>query len=276
MKTILVTGGTDGIGKGLVLHYLAEGCKVFAVGSSAEKGNRLMAEANNPNLVFLQANLSLVSENLRVVQAVSEQVDHLDSLVLCAASLQPQPAYIETSEGIEFTFALYYLSRYVLCYQLKDLLEKSQQPVILNVAAPGMKGEVFWDDLQMKQNYNGTNAQFHGSRLNDLLGVSFTETDTIGKIRYILFNPMAARTPGAKKMGGDNVMMKVMMTLFYKFCGKDVSELVEIIDKDIRFADTKLSAFKLDKAVDLTMETFQPENAKRLDEYTKGILKRFA
>lgn len=179
MKTVLVTGGTDGIGKGLALHYLAQGYKVFAVGSSAEKGEKLIAEASNSNLVFLQANLSLVSENLRIVKAVTEQTEALDALVLCAASLKPQPAYIETAEGIEFTFALYYLSRYVLCHQLKSLLDKAESPVILNVAAPGMKGKVFWDDLQMKQSYNGTNAQFHGSRLNDLLGVSFTETSTL-------------------------------------------------------------------------------------------------
>ena len=106
MKTVLVTGGTDGIGKGLALHYLAQGYKVFAVGSSAEKGEKLMEEANNPNLVFLQANLSLVSENLRIIKAVAEQVEVLDTLVLCAASLKPQPVYIETAEGIEFTFAL--------------------------------------------------------------------------------------------------------------------------------------------------------------------------
>ena len=235
MKTILITGGTDGIGKGLVLHYLNEGYRIFAVGSNAEKGQKLMAEANNPNLTFIQANLSLMSENLRVIKTISEQVDALDGLILCAASLKPQPEYIETAEGTEFTFSLYYLSRYVLCHQLKELLEKSPKPFILNVAAPGMKSAVSWDDLQMKQKYNGQQAQFHGSRLNDLLGVWFTQHDSAKKIRYILFNPMAARTPGAAKQAG-------------------------------------LAAYKLDKVVDLNMETFDRENAEKLERYTKGVL----
>lgn len=67
MKTILVTGGTDGIGKGLVLQYLKEGHKVFAVGRSPVKGNGLLKEAQalgkKDNLIFIPADLSLVEEN---------------------------------------------------------------------------------------------------------------------------------------------------------------------------------------------------------------------
>lgn len=247
---------------------------MFAVGSSAQKGEKLLAEANNPKLTFIQADLSLVSENIRVVKAVSEQADALDALVLCAASLQPQPEYRETVEGTEFTFSLYYLSRYVLCHQLKTLLEKASKPIIVNVAAPGMKGPVFWEDLQMKQKYNGQQAQFHGSRLNDLLGVWFTDHDHVGKIRYMLFNPMAARTPGAAKMAGDSGAMKLMMKLYYKVAGKDIGEIVEIICKNIASIEhAGLSAYKLDKPVDLAMDTFDKDNAERLNSYTEELVK---
>ena len=238
MKTVLVTGGTDGIGKGMVLHYLKEGYRVFAVGSNLEKGKRMTAEVKNKSFVFIQADLSLPAENMRVAKMVSEQTESLDALILCAASLKPQESFVETVDGTEFTFSLYYLSRYILCYQLKELLEKVQEPVIVNVAAPGMKGALHLDDPQMRKNYNGQQAQFHGSRLNDLLGVHFTQTDTVGKIRYILFNPMAARTPGAAKMAGDKGLMKLIMNLYYKFAGKDVSEIVSIICGNI--AKTKI------------------------------------
>ena len=279
MKTVLVTGGTDGIGKGMVLSYLKKGYHVFAVGTSEEKGKALINEAktyNNGKVTFIKANLSLVEENLRVAKAMADQVECLDALVLCAASLKAQPSYIETKEGIEFTFALYYLSRYVLCYQLKELLEKSDAPIIVNVAAPGMKGPVYWDDLQMKNKYDGQKAQFHGSRLNDLLGVWFCETDHVGKIKYILFNPMAARTSGAKKMAGESGMMKIMMNLYYKFMGKDVSEIVGIIEKDIEAtAQAGLAAYKLGDRVDLSMGTFEKDNAEKLDWYTKKLVEKY-
>ena len=279
MKTVLITGGTDGIGKGMALSYLSKGCHVFAVGTSENKGKALLEEAQKikkGTLTFIKADLSLVSENLRVVKAVTDQVNSLDALILCAASLKAQPAYIETMEGIEFTFSLYYLSRYILCYQLKNLLEKSDTPIIVNVAAPGMKGPVYWDDLQMKNKYDGQKAQFHGSRLNDLLGVHFCETDTSRKIKYILFNPMAARTSGAAKMAGDSGLMKFTMNLYYKLLGKDVSEIVEIINTDIeQTTQTGLSAYKLDKKVDLNMETFAKDNAEKLHKYTAALVRKF-
>lgn len=276
MKTVLITGGTDGIGKGMVLSYLAKNYHVFAVGTSENKGNALIEEAEklgSGKVTFLKANLSLVEENRRVAKIVSEQEKTLDALVLCAASLKAQPSYIETKEGIEFTFALYYLSRYILCYELKEMLEKAENPIIINVAAPGMKGPVYWEDLQMKENYDGQKAQFHGSRLNDLLGVWFCEKDLSKKIKYILFNPMAARTSGAKKMAGESGFMKVMMNFYYKFMGKDVDEIVDIINSDIeKTVKTGLSAYKLDQQVDLSMDTFELSNAEKLNRYTENLL----
>ena len=282
MKTVLITGGTDGIGRGIALSCLQKGCQVIAVGSSAEKGQRLMAEADSlgkgAQLTFLQADLSLVSENRRIIKQVSNQVPNLDALVLCAASLCPQKAYSETKEGHEFTFSLYYLSRYVLCFGLKELLEKSSNPLILNVCAPGMKGKVHWNDIQMKEKYDGQSAQFHGSRLNDLLGVSFTEKDSVKKIHYLLFNPMAARTPGAAKMGEGNPLMKAMMKLYYRLAGKDVEEIValhETLIHKLPASDSNgsgLYAYKLEQPVDLRMGTFEKEDARRLDEITAGML----
>lgn len=279
MKTTLITGGTDGIGKGLTLSYVSKGYHVFAVGTSETKGNALLEEAKKigtGKVTFIQADLSLVNENLRVVKTLIQQTTSLDALILCAASLKAQPSYMETKEGTEFTFSLYYLSRYILCYQLKSLLEKSVSPIILNVAAPGMKGPVYWDDLQMKNNYDGQKAQFHGSYLNDLLGVWFCETDTCRKIKYILFNPMAARTSGAAKMAGDNKLMRFTMNLYYKFMGKDVSEIVDIINKDMEAtAQAGLSAYKLEQKVDLSMGTFEKENAENLEKYTAELVKKF-
>lgn len=153
------------------------------------------------------------------------------------------------------------------------MLEKAENPIIINVAAPGMKGPVYWEDLQMKENYDGQKAQFHGSRLNDLLGVWFCEKDLSKKIKYILFNPMAARTSGAKKMAGESGFMKVMMNFYYKFMGKDVDEIVDIINSDIeKTVKTGLSAYKLDQQVDLSMDTFELSNAEKLNRYTENLL----
>ncbi len=281
MKTVLITGGTDGIGKSLVKCHLNNGNMVVAVGNSFDKGERLRKEAEEmgkaENLIFLQADLSLIQENKKVVSFVQNKFSHLDLLILCAASLRPQESsYQETKEGFEFTFALYYLSRYYLSYHLIPLMNQAEDPMIVNVAAPGMKGEVNVNDLQFKNNYNGQKVQFHGSRLNDLLGVSFSRKNETSKIKYMLFNPMAARTNGAKQMFDNNIVMRLLVRVYYKFKGKEPDEIVNIISKQVDSVSKKgLSAFVLEKEVDLSMKTFDEKNAMLLEQKTKEMLAKY-
>ncbi len=270
MKTILITGGTDGIGRALAEKYIAAGNRVIVVGTSEEKGKRFLTELNSKNLIFFPANLSLLRENRRLVEYVKKEFGRLDGAIFCAASLKPQESFKKTEEGYEFTFALYYLSRYYLSYALSEVME--QNGFMVNVAAPGMKGNLYLDDLQMEGSYDGQKAQFHGSRLNDLLGVQFAKSNP--KIRYILFNPMAARSSGSKKMMQGNPAMKLMMSLYYRFAGKEPSEIAEIIYEHVKNTQTdgRLHAYLLKKPVDLTMSTFDGNNAEILDLKTKDLI----
>lgn len=279
MKTILITGGTDGIGKGIAMHFLKKGERVIVVGSSSAKGDIFYNEARQlgaeGRAFFIKANLSLVKENQRIVEEVKKRFHSLDMLVLCAASLKFRKTYSETQEGFELTFGLYYLSRYILSYGLKECLEKAVNPVIMNVCAPGMKGTVNWDDLQNKNNFDSQKAQFHGSRLNDLLGVSFIQNDTIGKIKYILFNPWAVQTSGVMEMY-EQPMMKSMMKLMYKIIGKPVEKaIIPIIDLLENPPKPSLSAFKQRQEVSLEMKTFDKDNAQKLFNITTQLMREF-
>lgn len=279
MKTILITGGTDGIGKGVAMHFLKKGDRVIVVGISPEKGENFYNEAKQlgaeKRAIFLQANLSLVEENRRIVKEVKNKFQSLDMVVFCAASQKYRETSLETEEGFEFTFALYYLSRYVLSYGLKELLENAENAVILNVCAPGMKGTVTWGDIQYKDNFNSRKAMFHGSRLNDLLGVAFAQSDTKGKIKYILFNPWAVQTEGAFD-AYKNPMMKSIVKIIYKMTGKPVEEAIKPIIKLLENPKASLSAFKQEKEVSLTMKTFDKENAQKLFNITVQLLKGFS
>lgn len=62
MKTILVTGGTSGIGKALAMRFLKRGDRVIAIGSSSANGAVFCQDAHRlgagNRAVFMQANLS--------------------------------------------------------------------------------------------------------------------------------------------------------------------------------------------------------------------------
>ncbi|CAM4413284.1 hypothetical protein BAMA_16325 [Bacillus manliponensis] len=272
MKTILITGGTDGIGKGIAMDFLKKGERVIVIGSSSSKGNLFYQEAEKLNAsnraIYIQADLSLVSENKRIIKEIKENYYSLDKVIFCAT--KHNNTYIETQEGFEFSFALYYLSRFILSYGLKECLETTTNPVIINVCAPGMKGEVNWEDLQHKKSFK--NVSFHGSRLNDLLGVAFAEKDTVDKIKYILYNPWAVQTSGVFEMF-KNPLMKNLMKLSYKIIGKSVEEGIKPIMNLLENPPkASLSAFKMEKEVSLMMGTFDRENAQKLYDMTVQML----
>lgn len=58
MKTVVVTGGTDGIGRGLAAEYLRRGDEVLVIGTSAAKGTAFTG-AGGKRAHFLAADLSL-------------------------------------------------------------------------------------------------------------------------------------------------------------------------------------------------------------------------
>ena len=74
MKTILITGGTSGIGKGIAMNYLIRGYRVIVIGSSSANGDAFYKEATRlgaeERAVFLQANLSLIEENKRIIKEI--------------------------------------------------------------------------------------------------------------------------------------------------------------------------------------------------------------
>lgn len=270
MKTILITGGASGLGKGIATHYLKKGNRVIVIGSSSANGNTFSNDAKQlgagERAVYIQANLSLAKENQRIVEEIKSRFQSLDMLIFCATKHSKE--YTETPEGFELTFALDYLSRFILSYGLKECLEKTDSPVLMNVCGTGMKGEVNWNDLQHKNSFVAQTVMMHGSRLNDLSGVAFVQNDIIGKIRYILYNPMAVQTPGMMEVSG------MMMKLIYKIIGKPVEKAVLPIAKLLDNPPAPaLSAYREYKELNLTLPTYDKENAKKLYGMTVQALK---
>jgi len=272
MKTILITGGASGLGKGVAMHYLQAGERVIAVGCSKANCDIFYNETKQLDATdrafYIQADLSLVKENQRVVEEVKERFQSIDTLIFCAT--KHSKTYTETQDGFELTFALDYLSRFILSYGLKECLEKAESPVIMNVCGSGMTGAVNWDDLQYKNSFNALKVMMHGSRLNDLSGVSFTQNDTVGKIKYIVYNPWAVKTPGMEAFSSP------VTKFIYKVIGKSVSQAAMIIANLLDNPPTlTLSAYRENKKLNLSHASYNLENAQRLYSITVTLLKDF-
>ncbi|GGP08148.1 hypothetical protein LDL08_21870 [Nonomuraea glycinis] len=109
------------------------------MGSDPAKGRRFAEDAERlgagERAAFIRADLTSVAENRRVIEEVRARHDRLDGLVLTAMRHFRTP--VETADGFEVTFALYYVSRFLLSHGLTGLLAKAETLPARPIHRPG-------------------------------------------------------------------------------------------------------------------------------------------
>lgn len=270
MRNIVISGGTDGIGRALALHHLRAGDRVVVIGRSAEKGAQLEREADaGDRFHFIKADLSLVSENRRVVGEVADRLGQVDALVLCAAYLRMKR--FVTSEGFEFSFALAYLSRFLLSTGIAPLMRDAEAPVVVNLAVIGAGANAMnWDDLQFTAKHVGSKVWAQTRRANELLAVGFAREHGLGKIRYVMFNPVYVRSSFAGEFAKPvRFVINTLGKLFAKPAEKAVLPIVDLIENP---PPQELSFYKAGKKQDHTPTDADRDDSERLYRETKRIL----
>ncbi|MGI5221700.1 SDR family NAD(P)-dependent oxidoreductase [Nocardia sp. CA-290969] len=269
-RTVVISGGTDGMGRAFALDRLARGDRVVAIGSNPAKGDALIAAAGSDadRVRFLRADLSSVAETRRIVTEIESAYEVVDALLLFANRTSPKR--VQTAEGFERTFALYYLSRYLLSYGLAPLLERSAQPVIVNIAGVGTrKGAVNWDDPHLTRGYSVVRAQLQAGRANDLLGVSFAARFG-GKIGYVLYHPGFTRSGDLSPL---NPVARTVIRTLAALAARPVPSAIHPIHAFVDIPSTvPLRAIDRDRTLDLSLSTLDPVAADRLARLTEDLL----
>lgn len=269
-KTVLISGGTDGMGRATALERLARGDRVIVIGSSEAKGQALLQETGrSERLRFLRADLSSIAETERVIAQITEEHEVLDALLLFANRVNPRRT--QTVDGLESTFALYYLSRYLLGHRLRPLLEAALSGVVINVAGVGATaGRIHWEDPQLTRRYGQVRAQLQAGRANDLLGVAFADLAD-SRTLYVLYHPGFTRSgidghpnPAVRRI------LKLLARLFARPVADAVKPIVEWIDQP---PTEPLSAIDRGKQLPLSLKTLNREDAARLATYTENLLR---
>lgn len=152
-KLALITGATDGIGKAIAIGLAKIGYELIVIGRSSAKYELLKVELEKvrPNIpsLFYKADLSLVQETQSALDKVKEDISELD-LIVQTAGIIPHDITL-TKEGIEESFAVSYLTRFLIVRELLPLLLKSEDKILFIVANAGAKGKIYFDDINFER-----------------------------------------------------------------------------------------------------------------------------
>jgi NAD(P)-dependent dehydrogenase (short-subunit alcohol dehydrogenase family) len=131
-QVAVVTGGTRGIGEGIVRRFVEEGAKVVFSGRSSEKGKAL-AEELSPNVAFYRADAASASETEALMTFVVEKFGKLDCVVNNAGVGGEGGPIAETSvEGFERSIAVLLFGTF---YGIKYAVPQMETGTIINISS---------------------------------------------------------------------------------------------------------------------------------------------
>src|SRR5919197_3254149 len=177
-RTVVVTGGTGGIGRAVAVELARRGDRVLIVGRSADRGAAVLAalEEAGPGAghALVRADLALLRETARAAGEIAGQADRLDAVVLCAGVLSTVAEW--TDEDLERSFVLNYLSRYLFLRRLLPLLRQAPAGRVVLVGNAGRYRDTLdLDDLQLRRGGRGLWVAGASQFANDLLAVELAE-----------------------------------------------------------------------------------------------------
>ena len=170
MKTILVTGSTDGIGKATAMALAKHGCEVIVHGRNearAQSAQRdLVANTGNSNIRTVAGDFSSLAQVRDMASQISN-LPQLDVLINNAAIATNRRTL--TEDGFESTFGINHLAPFLLTNLLLGRLQNSAPSRIVNVSSGAhTSGHIDLDDLQMSRRFDGWNAYCSSKLANAL------------------------------------------------------------------------------------------------------------
>ena len=137
MKTILITGSTDGIGKLAAIQLAKSGHHIIVHGRSSEKLQKTISEvkalANNEKVNGFVSDLSDFSSVQKMVAELTQSYIAIDVLMNNAGVFKSGVQH--NQDGFDMRFAVNYFAPYLLTHDLMSLLKKSPSPRVINLSS---------------------------------------------------------------------------------------------------------------------------------------------
>ena len=170
-KTVVITGGTSGIGEVAALELAQMGARIVLVAREKSRAEATLARLRKrgPELAHTAhyADLTRLAEMKRVAAQIAAVEPRIDVLINNAGAMFG--ARRITQDGIERTFALNHMAYFVMTEGLCARLAGAGDARIVNTASDAHRGATLdFDDLQSEQGFGAMRA-YGRSKLCNIL-----------------------------------------------------------------------------------------------------------
>jgi NAD(P)-dependent dehydrogenase (short-subunit alcohol dehydrogenase family) len=170
-KTVVITGGTSGIGEIAAERLAQMGARIVLIARSKSRGRvtfaRLNERARGLGHTVHYADLTRISEMKRVAAEIAGQESRIDVLINNAGAIFASRRL--TEDGLECTFALNHMAYFVVTEGLRQRLLASTPARIVNTASAAHQGaRLDFDDLQLARSF-GPMTAYGRSKLCNIL-----------------------------------------------------------------------------------------------------------
>jgi retinol dehydrogenase 14 len=218
-RTVLVTGGTGGIGRATALGLSAMGAHVAIVGRDRERTEAAaqeIREAGGRQVDVFVADMSSQAEVRRLAGEVLGALPRLDVLVNNVGGYWDTRHV--TADGLERTFALNHLAPFLLTDLLLDRLRESAPARVVTVSSGAhTMGRIDFDDLEGERSYSGMRAYSQSKLANILFTYELARRLGAGGVTANALHPGMVRTGfGAEDAGSLQRLFTPLMRPFMK------------------------------------------------------------
>jgi NAD(P)-dependent dehydrogenase (short-subunit alcohol dehydrogenase family) len=162
--TILITGATDGLGRGVAQRLAADGATLLLHGRDPDRlattAREIREATGNDRLTAHRADLASLDEVRALADDVERSTPALHVLINNAGIGSGRPDKTtrqESRDGHELRLAVNYLAPFLLTQRLLPLLRRSAPARIVHVASLG-QAPVDFDDVMLQRAYSGGRA----------------------------------------------------------------------------------------------------------------------
>jgi len=162
-KTILITGGTGGIGKQTALALAKLGAQVMVTGRNQASGEAAVSElkqlSGNQRVDLLLADLSTQDGVHSLADQFKQKYDRLDVLINNAGLAESQRRL--TVDSVEADFATNVITPFLLTHLFMDRLKTGPAARVISLTGGSHPAKIDLDNLQAERSFVGLTSYSH-------------------------------------------------------------------------------------------------------------------